>query len=397
MSHLGSTPSGLGSLVIASPGPFTGLTVNQFLEIAEKVLGGLSSDFTPSEVNHQADLINNAQDAGSLTGDCVPCNPEVFQCGPTVVLKPKLEITKVASLTHVSIGQEIIYTITVTNTGNAPALDVVLIDTEDPQLAFVSANPAPMIVSGNINTGYALTWNVGTILPGEFKVFSVTKKLGLLAVHNSVLHDFVTATSINADPVQASAAVTVENAPPVGPPRTPGYWKQQTCGTKAAKFSQIQIQQFLNLISVSTIVPQLQSLTPSQACALLSTLDNANPLEKLLKFLLNNWLNLAANFIEPNSYYSFSSPDFSGFDSTIKKKSENDILNNAQADVLLYDKDVLDEIANSGSNSVSVVPYQTVSSSWFNPDFAIATMGILGIVVFGLFFLSRRDMAGHKK
>ncbi|MBI4450454.1 hypothetical protein HY642_00635, partial [Candidatus Woesearchaeota archaeon] len=80
MSSLAQTPVGLGTKVILTAGPFQGMTVNQFLAIAEAVLGGSSTAYTPSAVNNQADILNNAQDGGSLLNGCVSCNAQVLQC-----------------------------------------------------------------------------------------------------------------------------------------------------------------------------------------------------------------------------------------------------------------------------------------------------------------------------
>ena len=69
--NFGPAEENLGNLVI-STGRFTGLSVTQFLEIANSVLGGCNNVFTPEEVNQTASMINanfidGTIDAGFLT------------------------------------------------------------------------------------------------------------------------------------------------------------------------------------------------------------------------------------------------------------------------------------------------------------------------------------------
>jgi len=61
----------LRDMVIAS-GDFQGIIVGDFLDIASKVLGGTSTDYTPAQVNGAADNINKyygngTNDLGFLT------------------------------------------------------------------------------------------------------------------------------------------------------------------------------------------------------------------------------------------------------------------------------------------------------------------------------------------
>ena len=62
----------LGDMVIGS-GPFAGKTVSQFLAIANDVLGGCSTDFTPATVNETADKINSNYDGGNVDNGFLVC------------------------------------------------------------------------------------------------------------------------------------------------------------------------------------------------------------------------------------------------------------------------------------------------------------------------------------
>src|SRR5436190_8776210 len=62
----------LGEMVIGS-GPFAGNTVSQFLVIANDVLGGCSTAFTPSAVNDMASKINENYDDGKTDNGVLIC------------------------------------------------------------------------------------------------------------------------------------------------------------------------------------------------------------------------------------------------------------------------------------------------------------------------------------
>ena len=55
--NFGPTGENLGNLVISS-GPFTGLSVIQFLGVANDVLGGCNNQVSPDAVNQTASMIN---------------------------------------------------------------------------------------------------------------------------------------------------------------------------------------------------------------------------------------------------------------------------------------------------------------------------------------------------
>jgi uncharacterized repeat protein (TIGR01451 family) len=259
--------------------------------------------------------------------------------------EPILRVTKTASSSFVTVSQPFTYTITAENIGTGTANNVLLVDDEDPELVFISANP-PATVSGNVRPdGFTLTWSGFSLLAGQSLSFVVTKMPSLLAGDGDQLMDTATVSSPDDGTDQDTETVTVINPPGENDPRTPGFWKQQACGTQAAKFTLQEVQDFLNLISLSTTVSAVRGLTPADACAILDTPESSDDIRaKLIKFLLNNWLNLAANFLEPTQFFTVGG--FSGTDADAKREAEQDLNANTVAD-FEQDKDVLDFIANS--------------------------------------------------
>jgi uncharacterized repeat protein (TIGR01451 family) len=278
--------------------------------------------------------------------DCCPglvCDDE--RCKPADGGQPFLQVTKTASSPIVTVSVPFTYTITVTNTGTGDAFDVVLVDDQDPELVLISANP-PGAVTGNVRPdGFTITWSIGTLPAGEMRTFIVTKMPSLLAGDGDMLKDTATVTSSNAPPDSDEETVTVVNPPFTDMPRTPGFWSQQCEQTPAAKYTADEVQAFLNLISDSTTVSALKGLTLSTCLATLIN-PGATEREKLLKFLLDDWLNLAANKLDPTEVFVL--PGFTGTDAEAKKGAEDALNNNEPDSVLEFWKDVLDAIANSG-------------------------------------------------
>jgi len=71
-ANFGQSSVALGDMIIGS-GTFKGATVSQFLEIAEQVLGGCSTEFTPQQVNEAATLINESFDNGTTNNGFLVC------------------------------------------------------------------------------------------------------------------------------------------------------------------------------------------------------------------------------------------------------------------------------------------------------------------------------------
>ena len=71
-ANFGQSSVALGNMVIGS-GAFKGYTVAQFLQTAEQVLGGCSTEFTPTQVNETASSINENFDDGTISKGFLTC------------------------------------------------------------------------------------------------------------------------------------------------------------------------------------------------------------------------------------------------------------------------------------------------------------------------------------
>jgi hypothetical protein len=73
-ANFGESPVPLGAMIIGS-GAFKGITVYQFLSIAEQVLGGCNTQFTATQVNDAAAAINENYDNGNTNKGFLVCPP----------------------------------------------------------------------------------------------------------------------------------------------------------------------------------------------------------------------------------------------------------------------------------------------------------------------------------
>ncbi|MFA3783372.1 choice-of-anchor A family protein [Melioribacteraceae bacterium 4301-Me] len=76
--YIGTNSTNLGDLYIIG-GPFAGMTVNQFLVIANQVLGGDLSTYSYSDVNDVAAAINENFDNGTVDNGYLTCGPTIVQ------------------------------------------------------------------------------------------------------------------------------------------------------------------------------------------------------------------------------------------------------------------------------------------------------------------------------
>lgn len=138
-----------------------------------------------------ADQAEPAKAKVTLLVVCIP-RPEIAD----------LLITKTASPTTVFVGEDVTFTITVTNDGPSSATGVIVTDPLPAGLAHVSSTSSQGFTSFAPNT---VTANLGTLLPGQ----SATVTIVVRAEATGVFLNTATARSNMTDPTPASATVVV--------------------------------------------------------------------------------------------------------------------------------------------------------------------------------------------
>ena len=89
----------------------------------------------------------------------------------TVTTDADISVAIVPSPVPAQVGQPLTYAVTVTNNGPSTASNVVLVNTQDPNVTFVSATDTaaakPTFAAGNVTT------NIGTLAAGAFAIVTI--------------------------------------------------------------------------------------------------------------------------------------------------------------------------------------------------------------------------------
>ncbi|MBC7129309.1 MAG: PQQ-binding-like beta-propeller repeat protein [Thermoplasmatales archaeon] len=118
-----------------------------------------------------------------------------------IVGMPLLTITKQDSNDPVTPGSYLNYTINVTNTGSENATNVIVTETYDSNVIFISSNPSPS--SGNN------VWNLGTLSVGETKTISIRVQVKTPLANGTILHNYVNVTCLQGVKAEAWENTTV--------------------------------------------------------------------------------------------------------------------------------------------------------------------------------------------
>ena len=145
-------------------------------------------------------VLMNTATVTSTTSDGMPGN-ESGTASTTVAASADLSVTKVDTPDPVTAGNDITYTITVTNAGPSDAASVVLSDTLPVGATYVShsapggwlcTNPSP-------GSGGTVSCSIATLPPGS-AVFTLVVAVGTGVTNGTVITNMATASSATSDP-----------------------------------------------------------------------------------------------------------------------------------------------------------------------------------------------------
>lgn len=113
-------------------------------------------------------------------------------------IDPVLYIKVTSSPLVVEEGGTLTYTIEYWNSGKDTATGIVIKETYDANVVFVSANPAPDAGTGD-------TWTIGTVTTGEKNTIVITVTVGSSVANGTVIHNAVSIESNTTELIEVSA------------------------------------------------------------------------------------------------------------------------------------------------------------------------------------------------
>ncbi len=135
----------------------------------------------------------------SIFSGTVDLNPNDNVATHTLAIDPNVSVAK-DGFPYAIIGNQIVYTVTVTNEGVSSVGDVTLADQLPPEINFSGATPLPTTVNGQ-----TLVWDIGTMAAGEVLTYHVLGVVDSTTVPGTVLTNSAVIT------VTASNEITEDN------------------------------------------------------------------------------------------------------------------------------------------------------------------------------------------
>ena len=131
----------------------------------------------------------------------------------TVQITPVLTLSLTDSTDPAPAGGQFTYSIRYGNVGNTPATNAVVSAVYDPNLAFVSASPAP-------DAGTTQQWTLGTVNDGTSGEILVTVQVASPLANGSILNSQAQMTADGGLSASASQSTTVQSAPALAVSKT---------------------------------------------------------------------------------------------------------------------------------------------------------------------------------
>src|SRR5258706_3295556 len=170
------------------------------------------------------------------------------QSGAAAVADP--EVTKNGSPATATVGSTVVYTITVGNTGNTSATNVVLTDTKPAFLDIISITVSPNPGLTPVISGNTFTINFGTVLPTDTYVVTVVTRVNSQGVPPGGSNTVLITTSSATDRTFNNNAAAVLKIPSSG---------GQKCGGGFLKLFFFPTRFCPDVVNKNTLEPQVNA------------------------------------------------------------------------------------------------------------------------------------------
>ena len=182
---------------------FTGLTIPAGGSVTEQITVTINKNLT-----NGVTLVNSVIISGyDHYGNSLIAGPATAN---TLVLVPNLSVTKSASPNPVKAGGVVTYTVTVSNSGNADATNVMITDVVPQHTTFVQGSAD----SGGIESAGTVTWNLGTISKGNSATVHFSVKIDSPIGDNTIISNISTSNSSEQGPITSNEIQTVVSSVP---------------------------------------------------------------------------------------------------------------------------------------------------------------------------------------
>lgn len=231
------------------------------------------------------EIVNKAYMSGKV--DTVEYQVETIKTESKTVnpLNFDLTVKKTASTSQAKLGEEIKYTIKVTNVGGAPMDNIVVSDVLPNGLVYVRSLP-----SGVFNMS-KVVWRVQTLQPGASETFEIWCKVEKQEYSGKIVTNDVYVTNSNGiPPIKSSASVKIISTT-TGFPQTDYTIKVLTKDPKAGSPVQVEVKVWASNPPLSYIIEwgdgekQTGNLDPNKTLTLEHTYNSAGDFKAVFKVL----------------------------------------------------------------------------------------------------------------
>ena len=184
------------SFITATPTPSGGLPNAPVWSVGSLAPGGIGQITITVAVDRP--LPNNTMLTNVAWLDTEQTAPVSATSQITVSSRPVLTITKSGSPNPVAAGQNLIYTIIITNTGNENASAVTIVENYDPNVSFITASRFPDYGSGNTQ------WSLGTLAVDTSASLVIVVRVADILPVGTILTNEVTLDSAQTTPISTT-------------------------------------------------------------------------------------------------------------------------------------------------------------------------------------------------